>query len=77
MIYKAYNNESNERKVLIRVTDTTHGIILDAVDQTGFCVSHLLEIRKDGRVYMCGSVDEQLGFELDREGCILVSEEVV
>ena len=77
MIIKSYTEDGSEKQILIQVRDLGKGIMLSAVDQTGFVISHLLEIRGDGQIYMCGSVDDRIGFELDREGCILVSEEVV
>ena len=76
MIIKSYTGDGSEKQILIQVKDRGHGIMLSAVDQTGFVISHLLEIREDGQVYMCGSVNNRLGFKLDNQGCILIAEKM-
>lgn len=72
-IYEPENGKVQEEPVRLRLSQLDNGIIfLDVVDENGNGVTTLLDITSDGKIELLSDVDDNLGFQLDKDGCVIV-----
>ena len=63
--------EKTQKVIFKSYIDGTDGcLMVDAVDEDGFLLSHILYITKGGKLNKCGCVDPEIGFKLDTNGKI-------
>lgn len=74
MRLEIYEPEEMEKEEPVRLMleQEDNEVSLSVVDEDGDCIAALLFVQSDGTIYLYPHVDNSLGFQLDRNGCVKV-----
>lgn len=72
MNFEAYRERKEKRTQLRLINEGDGGVRVDAVDESGAWLNHLLSFEPDGTILLCGGVDSAFGFCVTKPGgCII------
>lgn len=69
---EAHAHEEPTRLRLVK--GGNENVVLMVVDVAGYCRSggYILKMKKSGKAYLCGNINPDLGFQLDKQGRLVL-----